>query len=1195
LNTDWTEIEVIDLISDSSGLGFGIIGSKSTGVVVRTILSGGAADTDGRLRSGDHLLCIGLVSVRGMNSEQVASVLRQSGDRVRLVVARVIHDPAAESTVGVDGRCCQLVPTGELEAHLEALVAALDACAAASAEEEQEEQQAEAPSVDDSAGAAAAAAAATAPAVADVGAVDAGQESSVASSRRESASHHGSNHRVCDGSDSSAQNLLTEAVQLHQTLPASCFENPEASPSNGQAEAEEEQADSKEQEMSRLSPDEEVLWVDLEKGSQGLGITIAGYVGETLREQSERHFCEECRRGERSGPRRATQTPTPRVSYAQVDNQSLDGRSNHEAVELLKRTGSTVRLKVLRYRRGPVFDQLQAGTANTPPPLHRSVSVTAATRGGQAQAKRHQQPLRQAHSLQATSGDGSCCDENDAEFKDRRVTNSTAVSVEAPTDKPLTDEEVEAARARWCSLLAEQEPDCEVVVARLTKFKDCPGLGVSLEGTVELLADGRTLLPRHCIRALLPDGPAGREGSLRLGDELLEVNGHRLHGLNHLEVVDILKSLPQHVCVICSRKRPTQPKQNPTGQLKKQTGMAAVSANNSVPGAKSRSFDNFSGMGVWSDSPTVVELEKTTRGLGFSVLDYQDPLCPEDSAAVIIVRSLVPNGAAHRDGRILPGDRLLFVNDVSLERASLEEAVRCLKAAPLGRIVLGVAKPCPLLALAAAGSGTASGGGGAVGSKAAVRGVRKAGVSPTVASAAARKSLCHVSTSQLADITDGNWRPATAASTPSPPSSSSSSSTFDPQRADNRVSDDPEQLDSRLRLHSIEEDAGAPATTPTASAPAASESSFPVTPPPDESTTKSDDTQARVDTIQDESIDGQSSAASATPDSEQLNEFSSELVRRALDNVLAQCAEERLVCHRLVSEVLDEAQRRINAELQQQLEIVVNNVNGSVESSLSSSGSEQSLISSSSSGDMLGDLERLRDCGSDTDALFNHLEQTTDADEPAEYDDFGDQNSAISFQHRWLDDTPPPAPESLERSVRLSKTTDFEDLGLALESVDKGVNGCVVRDLTPGGPADRCGQIRLGDFVTSINSECTRRVPTAQARAILRRAALVNQDTTARQQDPSILAPNKSFKSAALARQDGSPAIRSLNSWGSPRLVRVRRDDRRNLGISIVGGKVAGHGLQQSVCGIFIKHVSEAGADRREGVLRTGDRILEVG
>ena len=44
LNTEWTQIEVIDLINDGSGLGFGIIGGKSTGVVVKTILPGGIAD-----------------------------------------------------------------------------------------------------------------------------------------------------------------------------------------------------------------------------------------------------------------------------------------------------------------------------------------------------------------------------------------------------------------------------------------------------------------------------------------------------------------------------------------------------------------------------------------------------------------------------------------------------------------------------------------------------------------------------------------------------------------------------------------------------------------------------------------------------------------------------------------------------------------------------------------------------------------------------------------------------------------------------------------------------------------------------------------------------------------------------------------------------------------------------------------------
>ena len=35
---------MIDLLNDGSGLGFGIIGGKSTGVVVKTILPGGVAD-----------------------------------------------------------------------------------------------------------------------------------------------------------------------------------------------------------------------------------------------------------------------------------------------------------------------------------------------------------------------------------------------------------------------------------------------------------------------------------------------------------------------------------------------------------------------------------------------------------------------------------------------------------------------------------------------------------------------------------------------------------------------------------------------------------------------------------------------------------------------------------------------------------------------------------------------------------------------------------------------------------------------------------------------------------------------------------------------------------------------------------------------------------------------------------------------
>lgn len=44
LNTEWAQVEVVDLINDGSGLGFGIIGGRSTGVVVKTIVPGGVSD-----------------------------------------------------------------------------------------------------------------------------------------------------------------------------------------------------------------------------------------------------------------------------------------------------------------------------------------------------------------------------------------------------------------------------------------------------------------------------------------------------------------------------------------------------------------------------------------------------------------------------------------------------------------------------------------------------------------------------------------------------------------------------------------------------------------------------------------------------------------------------------------------------------------------------------------------------------------------------------------------------------------------------------------------------------------------------------------------------------------------------------------------------------------------------------------------
>ena len=102
----------------------------------------------------------------------------------------------------------------------------------------------------------------------------------------------------------------------------------------------------------------------------------------------------------------------------------------------------------------------------------------------------------------------------------------------------------------------------------------------------------------------------------------------------------------------------------------------------------------IAGLAMWTDEVLTIELQKTERGLGFSILDYQDPLNPSET--VIVIRSLVPGGVAQQDGRLIPGDRLMFVNNVPLGNATLDTAVQALKGAPQGTVLIGVSKPLPV-------------------------------------------------------------------------------------------------------------------------------------------------------------------------------------------------------------------------------------------------------------------------------------------------------------------------------------------------------------------------------------------------------------------------------------------------------------------------------------------------------------------
>ena len=91
---------------------------------------------------------------------------------------------------------------------------------------------------------------------------------------------------------------------------------------------------------------------------------------------------------------------------------------------------------------------------------------------------------------------------------------------------------------------------------------------------------------------------------------------------------------------------------------------------------RSRSFDISTGVTFWSKQVTYIALTTCEAGLGFSLLDYQHSAFNDLSTTVIVIRALVANGAAQRDGRLQPGQRLVSINGQVLDAAAGEEPER---------------------------------------------------------------------------------------------------------------------------------------------------------------------------------------------------------------------------------------------------------------------------------------------------------------------------------------------------------------------------------------------------------------------------------------------------------------------------------------------------------------------------------------
>lgn len=87
---------------------------------------------------------------------------------------------------------------------------------------------------------------------------------------------------------------------------------------------------------------------------------------------------------------------------------------------------------------------------------------------------------------------------------------------------------------------------------------------------------------------------------------------------------------------------------------------------------RSRSLE-LNGLSLWNKQIHYITLVKSPKGLGFSLVDYQqDPFNPL-SKIMIVVRSLMPNGVAFQDGRLMPGQRLVSINNIVLDEDLIDE------------------------------------------------------------------------------------------------------------------------------------------------------------------------------------------------------------------------------------------------------------------------------------------------------------------------------------------------------------------------------------------------------------------------------------------------------------------------------------------------------------------------------------------
>ncbi|XP_067350627.1 disks large homolog 4 isoform X2 [Channa argus] len=187
----------------------------------------------------------------------------------------------------------------------------------------------------------------------------------------------------------------------------------------------------------------------------------------------------------------------------------------------------------------------------------------------------------------------------------------------------------------------------EIEYEEITLERGNSGLGFSIAGGTDNPHVGDD--PSIFITKIIPGGAAAQDGRLSVNDCILFVNDVDVREVTHSQAVEALKEAGAIVRLYVLRRKPA------------------------------------------AEKVTELKLIKGPKGLGFSIAGgVGNQHIPGDNS--IYVTKIIEGGAAHKDGRLQIGDKILAVNNVCLEDVMHEDAVGALKNTA-EVVYLRVAKP----------------------------------------------------------------------------------------------------------------------------------------------------------------------------------------------------------------------------------------------------------------------------------------------------------------------------------------------------------------------------------------------------------------------------------------------------------------------------------------------------------------------